>query len=108
MFQYLWLYDFFGLFLARFVFALALFLEALNLKKRNKALMVLNIILALFFLAGLFSSLIAIFLILFEIFLLLKTRKVTTSTLLKIAFALVILFIGPGLISLDRIFNFRW
>lgn len=108
MFQYLWLYDFFGLLLARFLFAIALFWEGIKTRKESKFALVLNIVLSILFLLGFLSSLSAITLILMEIVFIIKKRKTTEKNLFKIVFAILMLFIGPGLVSIDRIINLRW
>jgi hypothetical protein len=108
MFQGLWLFDFLGLFLGRLLLAFVLFLEYLRFKKEDKKLMaILNFILSVSFLLGAYSSLGSILLILFEIFKIFKYKKLENA-LLKISIALIILFVGPGFLSVDRFFNIRW
>jgi len=108
MFQGLWLFDFLGLFLGRLLLAFVLFLESLRFKKENKKLMaILNFILSVSFLLGAYSSLGSILLIIFEIFKIFKYKKLENA-LLKISIALIILFVGPGFLSVDRFFNIRW
>jgi uncharacterized membrane protein YphA (DoxX/SURF4 family) len=113
MIQFFWLFDFIGLFLGRFILAIFLYKEFLN--KENKILSYFYLILSIFSFLGLYSSLTMIFLIIGEIFNILRKLffgKEKFSNLeknfLRIALAIVYLFVGPGFLSVDRFYNIRF
>jgi uncharacterized membrane protein YphA (DoxX/SURF4 family) len=112
MIQVFWVIDFIGLFLARAILSFFLFKEFL---KKEKFFSYLYLILSILIFLGYYSSFAFIFLILLEVFFLIKDfifRKEKISDLefrfLRIALAIVFLFVGPGMLSLDRMFNIRF
>jgi uncharacterized membrane protein YphA (DoxX/SURF4 family) len=112
MIQIFWVIDFIGLFLGRAILSFFLFKEFL---KKEKFFYYLYLILSILIFLGYYSSFAFIFLILLEIFFLIRDlifRKEKFSDLefrfSRIALAIVFLFVGPGMLSLDRMFNIRF
>lgn len=118
MIQIFWIIDFVGLFLGRLILSLCLFKDFL---KKRKLSSYLYLILSILIFFGYYSSFAFIFLILIEsVFLvkdlLFKRLKFKTEfnledlefRFLRIALAIVYLFVGPGMLSVDRIFNIRF
>jgi uncharacterized membrane protein YphA (DoxX/SURF4 family) len=112
MIQYFWFIDFIGLFLGRLILAFFLYLEY----KNNKGIIsFIYLILSIFIFLGFFSSFVFLFLIFIETIFLIREiffKKINIYELqyrfLRIALAIVYLFIGPGLLSIDRIYNIRF
>jgi uncharacterized membrane protein YphA (DoxX/SURF4 family) len=112
MIQFFWFIDFIGLFLGRLIMAIFLLLEFF---KKEKIISPIYLILSIFIFLGYYSSFAFIFLIFLEIIFLIKEiffHKQKISELqhrfLRIALAIVFLFVGPGILSLDRLFNIRF
>jgi len=112
MIQAFWFIDFLGLFLGRLILSFFLFLES---RKKEKFVSTVYLILSIFIFLGYYSSFAFLFLIFLEIFFLIKEiffQKQKISELqyrfLRIALAIVFLFVGPGLLSLDRMYNLRF
>jgi uncharacterized membrane protein YphA (DoxX/SURF4 family) len=150
MLQSFWLIDFLGIFLARALIAIGLFLEGIKFSKEasltasqsmtenatpdvavsykyNKNLFntrqrrklkiqpFIYFISAFFTLIGLYSSFISIFWIFYLTLKIMAEwigRKKPITDNLKhlylLAFFVFLLFVGPGKLSLDRIFNIRY
>lgn len=113
MIQFFWFFDFIGLFLGRLILAVFLYKEFLN--KENKIFSYLYLILSISIFLGLYSSFGMLFLIILEIFnilkkIFLKKEKIfdLENHFLRIALAIVYLFVGPGFLSLDRLYNLRF
>ena len=112
MIQFFWFIDFIGLFLGRLILSIFLFKEYL---RKEYKFSWLYLILSILFFLGYYSSFVFIFLILLETGILIKKTIFDKEKIfdleyrfLRIALALVYLFVGPGLLSLDRIFNIRF
>jgi uncharacterized membrane protein YphA (DoxX/SURF4 family) len=112
MIQAFWFIDFLGLFLGRLILSFFLFLE---FRKKEKFISPIYLILSIFIFLGYFSSFSFLFLIFLETILLIKEiffQKQKFNELqyrfLRIALAIVFLFVGPGLLSLDRMYNIRF
>ena len=106
MIQIFWAIDFIGLFLGRLILSIFLLLE---LKRSSiKFLRYLYLILSIFIFLGYYSSFAFIALIILETIQALREKEKLENHLLKIALAIVFLFVGPGSLSLDRIFNIRF
>ncbi len=108
MVQIFWLLDFLGILLARFILGIVLLIEAIELRKENKVLGIFKIGLGGAIIIGAFSTFSGFALLISEIITLLRKDRNFKVALLKIALALILIFIGPGWLSLDRIFNLRW
>jgi uncharacterized membrane protein YphA (DoxX/SURF4 family) len=112
MIQYFWFIDFIGLFLGRLILSFFLFVEY---RKNQKLLSLAYLILSIFIFLGYYSSFAFLFLILIETIFLIKEiifKKQNFYELqyrfLRIALAIVFLFVGPGFLSLDRMYNIRF
>jgi len=112
MIQAFWFIDFIGLFLGRLILSIFLFSEFF---KKEKIVSPLYLILSIFIFLGYYSSFAFLFLIFLEIILLIrkiffeKEKFVNLENrFLRLALAIVFLFIGPGLFSLDRMFGIRF
>lgn len=115
MIQTFWLIDFIGLFLGRLILSFFLFKDYWQKRKSQKILAYFYLILSLMIFLGYYSSFAFIALIFLETILILIRRikeeisiKDQESHFLRIALAIVFLFIGPGLLSLDRLWNIRF
>lgn len=115
MIQIFWLIDFLGLFLGRLILSFFLFQEYRQRKNSQKILAFLYLILSLGVFFAYYSSFVFIFLIFLELFLSLKefikekkSFKELEPRFLRIALAIVFLFVGPGSLSLDRLWNIRF
>ncbi|GIW67278.1 MAG: hypothetical protein KatS3mg096_146 [Candidatus Parcubacteria bacterium] len=98
--------------MARLILSLFLFKEYL---RKEHGFSFLYLILSILIFLGYYSSFVFIFLIVLEVIVLIKKiifDKVKLFDLeylfLRIALAIVYLFVGPGLLSLDRMFNIRF
>lgn len=115
MIQFFWLIDFIGLFLGRLILSFFLFLEYRQRKSLQKSLSFFYLILTTSIFLGYYSSFAFIALIGLETFIILKKLIKDKAKLkdleihfLRIALAIVYVFVGPGLVSLDRIYNIRF
>jgi len=112
MIQFFWFFDFFGLFLGRLILSIFLLIEFF---KKEKFISPVYLILSIFIFLGYYSSFVFLFLIFWETIFLIKEivfKKQSFISIenrfLRIALAIVFLFVGPGMLSLDRMFNIRF
>jgi uncharacterized membrane protein YphA (DoxX/SURF4 family) len=113
MIQIFWFIDFLGLFLGRLI--LSIFLLREFFLKETKIFSYLYLILSVLIFLGFYSSFAFIFLIILETFQILRKIFILKENIfnleryfLRIALAIVYLFVGPGSLSLDRIYNIRF
>ncbi|GBD34576.1 hypothetical protein HRbin35_00309 [bacterium HR35] len=109
----MWFLDFLALIFVRFVLAYYYFnyWKNKNENLQQKILAVIFISASLLLVVGYYTSFLSFFFLFYELFDLFKTilaKKDFTINLLKISLILVLLFIGPGKLSLDRLFNVRF
>jgi len=113
MIQILWLLDFWALLLIRFVLGFDFFQEFKNFNSRP-----VNKILAIFFLTltyllwlGYFTSFVCFIFLIKELVYLFRSffsKKVSLINVYRLTLLLTLLFIGPGKLSLDYLFNVRF
>jgi len=108
MIQDLWQIDFLGIFLSRLLISILLFILGIKVWKENKIFAILGIFSSILNFLGAFSSFISIIWILFLFFKMAIKRKFELLDLALVSYFILILFIGPGKLSIDRIFNLRW
>lgn len=108
MIQYFWQIDFLGIFLSRLIVSLTFFLLGLKLKNQNKIMSILYFLTSPFIFLGFLSSFISLVWIFYLILKLIITKRLDLFEALLISFFILIVFVGPGRLSLDRIFNLRW
>jgi hypothetical protein len=111
MIQFFLFFDFIGLFLVRVVLAFFILKEF----KKQMFISYIYLILSFLIFLGYYSSFAFIILILLEVLLLIRDfvfRKEKLVNLefrfLRIALAIVFIFVGPGLLSLDQKLNIRF
>jgi|GEM_PF-1996113 len=113
MIQDLWFFDFLSLLIVRFSLSYYYFKEALKQKEETKHyfLSLFLITSSLFLALGFYTSFVSLFLLFYEFFNLAKKFLEKNDLILeifKISLILVLIFIGPGKISLDRFLNVRF
>jgi uncharacterized membrane protein YphA (DoxX/SURF4 family) len=123
MIQDLWFFDFLSLLIVRLSLFYYYFKEALKQNKEDKYFLSLFLITSSIFLSlgfytssiflslGFYTSFVSFFLLFYEFFNLTKKfleKNDLTLEIFKISLILVLIFIGPGKISLDRFLNVRF
>jgi len=115
MIQDFWLIDFVGMFLARVIVAWILFTHALALRKVHRALGFFHLLSALFIFIGAYTSFVCLIWIAVLLYKLIADKiKHARSAfenreyLYLLAFFFFLLFVGPGELSIDRIFHIRF
>jgi hypothetical protein len=108
MIQDLWQIDFLGIFLSRLLISTLLFILGIRAWKENKIFVIFSIFSSILNFLGAFSSFISIIWILFLFFKISIKRKFELLDLALVSYFILILFIGPGKLSIDRVFNLRW
>jgi len=113
MIQDLWFFDFFSLLLVRFSLSYYYFKEALRQNKESKNFLfaLFLVTFSLFLALGFYTSFVSFFLLFYEAFSFFKKfleKNDLTLEIFKISLILVLIFIGPGKISLDRFLNVRF
>jgi uncharacterized membrane protein YphA (DoxX/SURF4 family) len=112
MIQDLWFFDFLSLLMVRLSLSYYYFKEALKQNKEDKYFLSLFLITSSIFLSlGFYTSFVSFFLLFYEFFNLTKKfleKNDLTLEIFKISLILVLIFIGPGKISLDRFLNVRF
>lgn len=108
MIQSFWIIDFVGIFLSRVLISIIFFNFFLKNIKENKLMSFIYFISSICIFLGLFSSFIAIIWILSLFFKLIINKKIDWLFLSLISYFLILLFVGPGKLSLDRIFELRY
>ena len=107
MIQFLWAFDFIGIFLSRLIVAYLYFNYALENFKNDKIKSAIYFISSLMIGLGFLTSIISIFWIIAFIALMIKERKLDNLKLLFVAYFIILLTVGPSLLSIDRIFDIR-
>lgn len=80
-------------------------------KRENPREVILGVIfmtIALLIILGYFTSFVSIFLLFSELIKIVLSRKAEERTFYRISFALILIFLGPGEISLDYFLNVRF
>jgi len=107
MIQFLWAFDFIGIFLSRLIVGFLYFNLALENFKENKIKSAIYFISSLMISLGFLTSIISIFWIIANLGLIVKERKLDKLKLILIAYFIILLTVGPSLLSIDRIFDIR-
>ena len=115
MIQDFWLVDFVGMFFARAIVAWILFIHALVLRKTRKALGFFHLFSSVMIFLGAYSSFISLVWIGILLYKIvgdkIKHRRgifENREYLYLLAFFFFLLFVGPGELSIDRIFSIRF
>lgn len=110
MIQFFWMIDFVGIFLSRLIVSIIFFNFFLKSIKedKNKIISIIYLISSIWLFLGLFTSFISIVWILSLFFKMFINKKIDWLFLSLIPYFLILLFVGPGKLSLDRIFELRY
>jgi len=113
MIQELWFLDFLALFFSRLILAYYYFnyWKTKNENLQQKILAIIFISASLLLFLGYYTSFLSIFFLFYELYGLIKAileKKDITFNLFRISLILVLLLIGPGKLSLDRLLNVRF
>ncbi|MGC8981491.1 MAG: hypothetical protein ACP5JU_00885 [Minisyncoccia bacterium] len=108
MIQSFWQIDFLGIFLSRLIISIALFIFGFEKRKEDKVFTIFCIGSSILNFLGLLSSFVAIIWIIFLFLKFLIRRRFELFELALASYFIMIIFVGPGKLSVDRIFNLRW
>ncbi len=103
----MWAFDFLGIFLSRLIVGYVYFNFGLNKFKENKLKSLIYFISSFMIATGFLTSLISLFWILANLVLIIKEKRIDLVKLLLIAYFIILISVGPSLISIDRIFDIR-
>jgi len=108
MIQFFWLIDFVGIFLSRLIIAFLFFIFFLKTFANNKIFSFIYLISALLIFLGLYTSFISLTWVLGYIFKMVNEKKINIFYLSLVAYFILLISVGPGKLSLDRIFDIRY
>lgn len=108
MIQFFWIIDFIGIFLSRLIISILFYIFFVNNFKKNKIKAFIYLSSALFIFLGFYTSFVALMWVIVLILKIIKNKKINFLILSLISYFLLLLSVGPGKLSIDRIFDIRY